>query len=39
MPAIPRAALLDVIARPEVRIVSLTVTENGYCLNPRDPAA
>ncbi len=28
------AALLDVIARPEVRIVSLTVTENGYCLNP-----
>ena len=28
------AALLDAIARPEIRIVSLTVTENGYCLNP-----
>ncbi len=27
------AALLDVIDRPEIRIVSLTVTENGYCLN------
>ncbi|HUB11391.1 MAG TPA: mannitol dehydrogenase family protein [Acetobacteraceae bacterium] len=27
-------ALLDAIARPGVRIVSLTVTENGYCLNP-----
>ena len=27
------AALLDAIARPEVRIVSLTVTEHGYCLN------
>jgi mannitol 2-dehydrogenase len=27
------AALLDAIARPEIRIVSLTVTENGYCLN------
>ena len=27
-------ALLDAIADPEVRIVSLTVTENGYCLNP-----
>jgi len=26
-------ALLDVISRPTVRIVSLTVTENGYCLN------
>ena len=28
------AALLEAIARPDVRIVSLTVTENGYCLNP-----
>lgn len=28
------AALLDAIAQPAVRIVSLTVTENGYCLNP-----
>ena len=28
------AALLDAIAEPDVRIVSLTVTENGYCLNP-----
>ena len=28
------AALLDAIADPRVRIVSLTVTENGYCLNP-----
>ncbi len=27
------AGLLDVIDRPGVRIVSLTVTENGYCLN------
>ena len=27
-------ALLDVIDRPGIRIVSLTVTENGYCLNP-----
>lgn len=27
------AALLDAIDRPSVRIVSLTVTENGYCLN------
>jgi mannitol-1-phosphate/altronate dehydrogenase len=27
------AALLDAIDRPEVRIVSLTVTEHGYCLN------
>ena len=27
------AALLDVIARPDIRIVSLTVTEHGYCLN------
>ncbi len=26
-------ALLDAIDRPEIRIVSLTVTENGYCLN------
>ena len=35
-------ALLDAIDRPEIRIVSLTVTENGYCLNPAtkklDPA-
>lgn len=28
------AALLDEISRPEVRIVSLTVTEHGYCLDP-----
>lgn len=28
------AALLDAIDQPAVRIVSLTVTENGYCLNP-----
>jgi mannitol 2-dehydrogenase len=28
------ATLLETIARPDVRIVSLTVTENGYCLNP-----
>ncbi|HUN39194.1 MAG TPA: mannitol dehydrogenase family protein [Acetobacteraceae bacterium] len=28
------AALLNAIANPRVRIVSLTVTENGYCLNP-----
>ena len=27
------AGLLDVIDRPAIRIVSLTVTENGYCLN------
>ena len=27
------AELLDAISRPEIRIVSLTVTENGYCLN------
>lgn len=27
-------ALLDAIARPETRIVSLTVTEHGYCLDP-----
>jgi mannitol 2-dehydrogenase len=27
------ADLLDAIDRPEIRIVSLTVTENGYCLN------
>ena len=27
------AALLDVIERPEIRIVSLTVTEHGYCLD------
>ncbi|MDB5709480.1 MAG: mannitol dehydrogenase family protein [Sphingomonas bacterium] len=26
-------ALLDAIDRPEIRIVSLTVTEHGYCLN------
>lgn len=35
-------ALLDRIADPCIRIVSLTVTENGYCLNPAtkqlDPA-
>jgi mannitol 2-dehydrogenase len=28
------AALLDAIAQADVRIVSLTVTENGYCLSP-----
>ena len=28
------AALLDAVDRPAIRIVSLTVTENGYCLNP-----
>ena len=28
------APLLDAIDRQSVRIVSLTVTENGYCLNP-----
>ena len=28
------SALLDAIADPRTRIVSLTVTENGYCLNP-----
>ena len=33
------AALLDAIDDPAIRIVSLTVTENGYCLNPRDQAA
>ena len=27
------AALLDMIDQPGIRIVSLTVTENGYCLN------
>ncbi|MBV8616223.1 MAG: mannitol dehydrogenase family protein, partial [Acetobacteraceae bacterium] len=27
------AELLEAIGRPEIRIVSLTVTENGYCLN------
>jgi mannitol 2-dehydrogenase len=25
--------LLDIIDRPEIRIVSLTITEHGYCLN------
>jgi mannitol 2-dehydrogenase len=28
------AALLSAIDRPAIRIVSLTVTENGYCLDP-----
>jgi mannitol 2-dehydrogenase len=28
------AALLTAIDQPSIRIVSLTVTENGYCLNP-----
>ena len=27
------AALLDTIDRPETRIVSLTITEHGYCLD------
>ena len=31
---IPRERVLAVIDDPGVRIVSLTVTENGYCLNP-----
>ena len=26
--------VLDAVAKPGIRIVSLTVTENGYCLNP-----
>lgn len=29
-------AVLDAMARPETRIVTLTVTEKGYCQNPRD---
>ena len=29
------AAVLDAMARPEIRIVTLTVTEKGYCHNPR----
>lgn len=28
------AALLEAIVRPETRIVSLTITEHGYCLDP-----
>jgi mannitol 2-dehydrogenase len=28
------SALIDAIVRPETRIVSLTVTEHGYCLDP-----
>jgi mannitol 2-dehydrogenase len=28
------AALLDVLARPEIRIVSLTITEGGYYISP-----
>ena len=28
------AALLDAVDHPAIRIVSLTVTENGYCLDP-----
>ena len=28
-------AVLDVMTRPEIRIISLTVTEKGYCHNPR----
>ena len=28
------AALLDAAADPRIRIMSLTVTQNGYCLNP-----
>lgn len=28
------SALLDTAAQPRIRIVSLTVTENGYCLDP-----
>jgi len=28
------AAMLDALARPAIRIVSLTVTEGGYCIDP-----
>src|SRR5579863_2287715 len=28
------AALIEAMARPETRIVSLTITEKGYCHNP-----
>ena len=28
------AAMLDVLSRPAIRIVSLTVTEGGYCIDP-----
>jgi fructuronate reductase len=28
--------VLDAMARPETRIITLTVTEKGYCQNPRD---
>jgi len=28
-------AVLDAMARPEIRVVSLTITEKGYCHNPR----
>ena len=34
-PEDPRA-VLDVLTQPEIRIVSLTVTEKGYCHNPRN---
>ena len=29
-------AVLDTMARPEIRVVSLTITEKGYCHNPRN---
>ena len=28
------AAMLDVLSRPAIRIVSLTITEGGYCIDP-----
>ena len=28
------AAMLDTLSRPAIRIVSLTVTEGGYCIDP-----
>ncbi len=29
-------AVLDTMAQPEIRVVSLTITEKGYCHNPRN---
>ncbi|GIR51069.1 MAG: hypothetical protein CM15mP60_1300 [Alphaproteobacteria bacterium] len=29
-------AVLDTMTRPEIRVVSLTITEKGYCHNPRN---
>ena len=28
------ASMLDLLARPQIRIVSLTITEGGYCIDP-----